>query len=74
MDKTSEEGGDLMGEVITLQRLKLGEVVDMELDDGIRFKCEVHKYVGDGVYQLRALEGPHKNRLLNFAPDWKRES
>lgn len=54
-----------MGKVLTFKRLKIGEVLTMEVK-GEYFKCEVLNHEGNNIYKLRILEGKHQGRFLHF--------
>lgn len=54
-----------MGDIITFNRLKLGEIVTVEANDE-KYKCEVLSHEGNNVYKLRVLEGKHKGQFCYF--------
>lgn len=54
-----------MGKLLTFNRLKIGEVVLIEINDE-ELACEVLAREGNDLYKLRALEGPYRGKFLYF--------
>ena len=54
-----------MGKVLSFTRLKIGEIVTIEVKDKA-FRCEVLAHEGNNIYKLRILEGEHQGKFLHF--------
>lgn len=54
-----------MGKLLTFKRLKIGEILTMEVKDK-QFKCEVLTHEGNNIYKLRILEGENRGKFLHF--------
>lgn len=54
-----------MGKVLPFKRLKIGEVVTIEVKEKA-FRCEVLAHEGNNIYKLRILEGENRGKFLHF--------
>lgn len=54
-----------MGKVLPFMRLKIGEVVTIEVKER-SFRCEVLAHEGNNIYKLRILEGEYQGKFLHF--------
>ena len=54
-----------MGKVISLNRLKIGEIVTT-ISEGNSAKCEVIEHLEGNLYKLRILEGKNKGKFMIF--------
>ena len=54
-----------MGDVLTFSRLKIGEIITLEIK-GVQAKYQVLSHEGDNTYKLRVLEGEHRGKFCFF--------
>lgn len=54
-----------MGTILTFTRLKIGEVITLEVKDE-QMKCQVMECTEKDTYKLRILEGKYRGKFCYF--------
>lgn len=54
-----------MTKILSFTKMKLGEVVNMELR-GVKCKCKILEHLGNDVYKIKVLNGPFKGQTATL--------